>query len=365
MSGSSDNDGDRLTAIKLQVNSWDIFRGCLEVATIALTTLGSTRVNLANLTRNLDRLSRADAVVADSYVRNVLNKSGLCALAGLVALLGLAALALSAFWLLERSWGPVAASALIGILICTFAAVLFVFAVRLKPGREFSFALDVRRSAIEALEEDLASGTGTGSGTLLYPGSEALISAVAVPLMASDGITSSHAQVVEGRQDRATGSPEVSWASARTQGILLMVRIAIVVGHARRDTFCEQLGRAYQQGAKDAGNAAELFVTSKMSFDPILHEGFSNIQPLEPDLAAAHDLIMAADHLVLIFPLWLGTLPAIFKGFLECVFRPELVARHDRRCHQRKAAALASRRCSVRPVGELKKAKDTRYSQFG
>ena len=33
----------------------------------------------------------------------------------------------------------------------------------------------------------------------------------------------------------------------------------------------------------------------------------------------------AADHLVIIFPLWLGTLPALFKGFLERVLQPELV----------------------------------------
>ncbi|MFX9169451.1 NAD(P)H-dependent oxidoreductase, partial [Acinetobacter baumannii] len=31
------------------------------------------------------------------------------------------------------------------------------------------------------------------------------------------------------------------------------------------------------------------------------------------------------DHLVIIFPLWLGTLPAILKGFLERVLQPDLV----------------------------------------
>ncbi len=102
-------------------------------------------------------------------------------------------------------------------------------------------------------------------------------------------------------------------------------RIAIIVGHARKDTFCEALGDAYRRGADAGGHQATLFVTSKMSFDPILHEGFTKIQPLEPDLQAAHDAIMAADHLVLIFPLWLGTLPAIFKGFLERVLQPDLV----------------------------------------
>ena len=29
-----------------------------------------------------------------------------------------------------------------------------------------------------------------------------------------------------------------------------------------------------------------------------------------------------ANHLVLIYPLWLGTLPALLKGFLEQAFRP-------------------------------------------
>jgi NAD(P)H dehydrogenase (quinone) len=62
-----------------------------------------------------------------------------------------------------------------------------------------------------------------------------------------------------------------------------------------------------------------------MTFDPILREGFIKIQPLEPDLRVAHDAIKDADHLVLIFPLWLGTLPAILKGFLERVLQPDLV----------------------------------------
>lgn len=101
-----------------------------------------------------------------------------------------------------------------------------------------------------------------------------------------------------------------------------MVKIAIVVGHARRNTYCEALGGAYLKGAESGGHEARLFVLSHMRFDPILHEGFSREQPLEPDLKAAAEAIKSADHLVLIFPLWLGTLPAILKGFLERLFTP-------------------------------------------
>jgi len=104
-----------------------------------------------------------------------------------------------------------------------------------------------------------------------------------------------------------------------------MARIAIVVGHARTGTFCEALGESYRNGASAAGHDAQLFVTSRLAFDPVLREGFERVQPLEPDLAAASRALHEADHIVLIFPLWLGTLPAIFKGFLERVLQPDLV----------------------------------------
>lgn len=104
-----------------------------------------------------------------------------------------------------------------------------------------------------------------------------------------------------------------------------MARIVVIVGHARASTFCEALGESYARGAKAGGHTVKLFVTSRMKFDPILHEGFERVQPLEPDIQAAHDAMMEADHLVMIFPLWLGTQPAILKGFLERVLQPDLV----------------------------------------
>lgn len=104
-----------------------------------------------------------------------------------------------------------------------------------------------------------------------------------------------------------------------------MARVAIIVGHTRQGTYCEALGEAYRDGAASAGHDVRLFVTSRMTFDPILHEGFERVQELEEDLRAAYETIHAADHLVIIFPLWLGTLPALLKGFLERVLQPDLV----------------------------------------
>ncbi|MCC7253859.1 NAD(P)H-dependent oxidoreductase [Hyphomicrobium sp.] len=107
-----------------------------------------------------------------------------------------------------------------------------------------------------------------------------------------------------------------------------MGRVAIIVGHARQDTYCEALGEAYREGAASAGHKARLFVTSRMAFDPILRGAYESVQPLEPDLADAYDAIRGADHIVIVFPLWLGTLPAILKGFLERVLQPDLLEQH-------------------------------------
>lgn len=103
-----------------------------------------------------------------------------------------------------------------------------------------------------------------------------------------------------------------------------MARIVIIVGHALRGTYCEALAEAYKRGAESARHEVSLFNTATMTFDPILRGGYRALQPLEPDLAAAYAAVRASDHMVLIFPLWLGSLPAIFKGFLERVIQPDI-----------------------------------------
>lgn len=45
-----------------------------------------------------------------------------------------------------------------------------------------------------------------------------------------------------------------------------MARIAIIVGHARKDTLRSALGEAYRRGAETGGHKGTLFVTSRMMF---------------------------------------------------------------------------------------------------
>ena len=105
-----------------------------------------------------------------------------------------------------------------------------------------------------------------------------------------------------------------------------MAKIAIIVGNSLRHSYSEALGKGYQRGAESGGHQASLFVLGTMNFDAILREGYRREQALEPDLAAAREAFVACDHVVFIFPLWCGDMPAILKGFFERMLQPDLLA---------------------------------------
>ena len=49
-----------------------------------------------------------------------------------------------------------------------------------------------------------------------------------------------------------------------------------------------------------------------------------------PDvLKQAQTALTDADHIVFVYPLWLGTMPAVLKGFLEQIFRPGIALSYD------------------------------------
>jgi NAD(P)H dehydrogenase (quinone) len=104
-----------------------------------------------------------------------------------------------------------------------------------------------------------------------------------------------------------------------------MARIVVIVGHPRSGTLCGAMGAAYAEGAREAGHAVTLLELAELTFDPILHEAYERVQPLEPDLATAREALLAAEHMVIVFPLWLGTMPALLKGFLERVLQPDII----------------------------------------
>lgn len=101
-----------------------------------------------------------------------------------------------------------------------------------------------------------------------------------------------------------------------------MTRIALIIGHPGKTRFSHALAQAYQEGATSAGHEVRVLNLSEMAFDPILHEGYEGDQPIEPDIQTAQDAITWAEHLVIVYPIWGGTMPALLKGFIERAFLP-------------------------------------------
>lgn len=94
------------------------------------------------------------------------------------------------------------------------------------------------------------------------------------------------------------------------------------MGHPDKESFCSSLADAYCEGAKKAGVELRRTDLADMDFDPILHRGYTEIQPLEPDLDKVQQDILWAEHLVFAYPIWWATMPALLKGFLDRVFLP-------------------------------------------
>lgn len=103
-----------------------------------------------------------------------------------------------------------------------------------------------------------------------------------------------------------------------------MQRTLLILGHPREDSFCGALSRAYLDGAGQAGAEVRMIHVGALEFDPLLdrrkhpQEGAAG---LEPCLLQAQEDMAWARHLVFVYPIWWGNVPAVLKGFIDRVFQ--------------------------------------------
>ncbi|UTW64555.1 NAD(P)H-dependent oxidoreductase [bacterium SCSIO 12741] len=99
-------------------------------------------------------------------------------------------------------------------------------------------------------------------------------------------------------------------------------RIAIIIGHPDKESYNHALAEAYKKGALEAGAEVQEIVINDLDFNPNLQFGYRKRTELEPDLLKAQEVLKWADHLVWVYPVWWGSVPAIMKGFLDRVLLP-------------------------------------------
>jgi len=125
-------------------------------------------------------------------------------------------------------------------------------------------------------------------------------------------------------------------------------RIFLVQGHpdSRLAHFNHALADAYAQGATAAGHAVERVEVASLDFPLLRSKADWDQGAVPPALEPVQQAIRRAEHVVLFFPLWLGGMPALLKGFLEQVARPGFaLSRPDE--HGRSAKLLGGRSARV------------------
>jgi putative NADPH-quinone reductase len=101
-------------------------------------------------------------------------------------------------------------------------------------------------------------------------------------------------------------------------------KILVLQGHpdASRRHFCHMLATAYQGGAQQGGHEVRTVEVAALDFPLLRTREEWEAGNTPSSLGEAQQAIQWADHLVLVFPLWLGGMPALLRAFLEQVLRP-------------------------------------------
>lgn len=103
-----------------------------------------------------------------------------------------------------------------------------------------------------------------------------------------------------------------------------MKKIVVLDGHPDPDParFVHALATMYAESARATGHEVHAIEIANAGIDVLRSPKEWQSGATPAPIKDVQAKIAAADHIVILFPLWLGALPGLLKGFLEQIFRP-------------------------------------------
>lgn len=112
--------------------------------------------------------------------------------------------------------------------------------------------------------------------------------------------------------------------SGSASDVLMGRNILILDGHPdpANDRFVHALAAAYREGAQQGKHEVHVIRLADLQF-PLLRSqaDYEKGEPVE-EVRRCQELMNWATHVIILYPLWLGSMPALLKALLEQIMRP-------------------------------------------
>jgi NAD(P)H dehydrogenase (quinone) len=110
------------------------------------------------------------------------------------------------------------------------------------------------------------------------------------------------------------------------------MRALLVLAHPLSDSLCAHLAQQAVDALRARGATVDILDLYAEQFQPALTEAerrlhYATPEP-GPEIVALQQRLAAADTLVLVFPTWWFSMPAILKGWFDRVWAPKFAFEH-------------------------------------